>query len=142
MGEMDLSLRASGRKEAGDGPTSRNAARPVWRRSGARSWAAARWTAAALRYNHFPMIPALRPDGYLPEGLHVGSEAEVTFRFGSTSRRRRRLVLRLRRWVDLGRKVGARRLLVDGSFVTAKEAPQDIDSIILLPSNFAEQVAH
>jgi hypothetical protein len=25
------------------------------------------------------MIPAFRSDGYLPEGLHVGSDADVTF---------------------------------------------------------------
>jgi len=63
-------------------------------------------------------IPPFRADGYLPEGVYVCSEAEVVFRFGSSSRRRRRLVLRLRRWIELGRQVGAQRLLVDGSFVT------------------------
>ena len=41
-------------------------------------------------------IPPFRPDGYLPEGVHVCSEAEVIFRFGSSSRRRRGLALRLR----------------------------------------------
>jgi hypothetical protein len=86
-------------------------------------------------------IPPLRPDGYLPEGLYVGSEAEVTFRFGSSNRRRRRLVLRLRRWIELGRQVGAERLLVDGSFVTAKEEPHDIDTVILLPQDFTQQLA-
>jgi hypothetical protein len=30
--------------------------------------------------------------------------------------------------------------LVDGSFVTAKEGPQDIDSVILLPQDFHQQV--
>jgi hypothetical protein len=85
-------------------------------------------------------IPPFRPDGYLPEGVYVCSEAEVIFRFGSLSRRRRRLVLRLRRWIELGRQVGARRLLVDGSFVTAKEEPQDIDSVILLPEDFTQQL--
>jgi len=85
-------------------------------------------------------IPPFRPDGYLPEGVHVCSEAEVLFRFGSSSRRRRRLVLRLRRWIELGRQVGARQLLVDGSFVTAKEEPHDIDSIILLPRDFTQQL--
>lgn len=68
------------------------------------------------------------------------SEAEVIFRFGSSSRWRRRLVLRLRRWVALGRQVGATRLLVDGSFVTAKEEPHDIDTVILLPPDFHEQI--
>jgi hypothetical protein len=86
------------------------------------------------------MIPAFRPDGYLPEGLHSTSEAEVTFRFGSTTPRRRRLILRLRRWLVLARDVGARRLLIDGSFVTAKREPDDIDAVILLPVNFTVQV--
>jgi hypothetical protein len=48
-------------------------------------------------------IPPFRSDGYLPEGVYVCSEAEVLFRFGSSNRRRRRLVLRLRRWLELGR---------------------------------------
>src|SRR5713101_7113602 len=85
-------------------------------------------------------VPPFRPDGYLPEGVHVCSEAEVLFRFGSSSRRRRRLVLRLRRWIELGRQVGARRLLVDCSFVTAKEEPHDIDSVIFLPEDFTQQL--
>ena len=85
-------------------------------------------------------IPPFRPDVYLPEGVYMCSEAEVIFRFGSSGRRRRRLVLRLRRWNELGRRVGARRLLVDGSFVTAKEEPDDIDAVILLPEDFTEQL--
>src|SRR5205809_1592420 len=86
------------------------------------------------------MIPAFRPDGYLPEGVHPATEAEVTFRFGSTSPRRRRLTLRVRRWVELGRTVGALRLLIDGSFVTDKLDPHDVDAIILLPADFSEQI--
>jgi hypothetical protein len=66
------------------------------------------------------MIPAFRTDGYLPEGWYPTSEAEVTFRFGSDTPRRTRLVLRLRRWLFLAREIGARRILIDGSFVTAK----------------------
>jgi len=85
-------------------------------------------------------IPPFRTDGYLPEGVYICSEAEVTFRFGSLSRRRRSLVLRLRRWAELGRQVGAKRLLVDGSFVTAKEEPHDIDTVILLPQDFNQQL--
>ena len=85
-------------------------------------------------------IPPFRSDGYLPEGVHVSSEAEVIFRFGSSSRLRRRLALRLRRWIELGRHVGAKRLLIDGSYVTANEAPHDVDTVILLPQNFAQQL--
>jgi hypothetical protein len=86
------------------------------------------------------MIPQFRPDGYLPEGLHVASEAEVTFRFGSATPRRRRLALRLRRWIDLARSVRAQRLFVDGSFVTAEDEPNDIDAVILLPYDFERQI--
>ena len=39
-------------------------------------------------------IPKFRADGYLPEGLYLSSEAEVMFRFGSSSWRRRRLVFK------------------------------------------------
>lgn len=85
-------------------------------------------------------IPPFRADGYLPEGLHLASEAEVLFRFGSSTRRRRQLALRLRRWLELAREVGGRRLLIDGSFVTAKEEPNDIDAVILLPPDFQTQL--
>jgi hypothetical protein len=85
-------------------------------------------------------IPPFRADGYLPEGLYRASEAEVLFRFGTSTRRRRRLALRLRRWIELGRDVGGRRLLIDGSFVTAKGEPNDIDAVLLLPHSFQGQV--
>ena len=88
------------------------------------------------------MIPPFRDDGYLPEGLHLATEAEVTFRFGSISKQRRRLTLRLRRWIELVRAVKARRLLIDGSFVTSKPSPNDIDAVVLLPRDFEEQIAN
>ena len=86
------------------------------------------------------MIPAFRSDGYLPDGVHLASEAEITFRFGSAGARRRRLILRVRRWIQLARSVKARRILIDGSFVTAKLNPNDVDAVILLPADFGHQV--
>lgn len=87
-----------------------------------------------------PSIPDFRSDGYLPEGLHMATLAEVTFRFGAARGRRRRLVFRLRHWVELAREVRALRFLVDGSFVTAKQEPGDVDAVILLPADFSIQV--
>ncbi len=84
------------------------------------------------------VIPPFRSDGFLPEGIYVCTEAEVTFRFGTQSRRRR-LIVRLRRWIELGRIVGALRLAVDGNIVTAKTEPDDVDAVMLVPANFAEQ---
>ena len=87
------------------------------------------------------MIPEFRDDGYLPEGLHVAAEAEITFRFGTATPRRRRLALRLRRWIELSRSVAARRLFVDGSFVTAKPNPNDVDAVVWLGADFVDRVS-
>ncbi len=88
-------------------------------------------------------IPQFRPDGYLPEGMHLASLEETCFRFGSSTPRRRRQALRLRRWYHLILAVGGHRFLVDGSFVTAKTAktdPYDIDAVVLLSADFEHQV--
>ena len=42
--------------------------------------------------------------------------------------------------IELGRQVGAKRLPVDGSFVTAQEEPNDVDTVILLPQDFTQQL--
>lgn len=85
-------------------------------------------------------IPDFRPDGYLPEGLHLASEAELTFRFGAANRQRRRLVLRVRRWIELAKAIQAPQLFIDGSFVTAKPEPNDVDAVVFLPNNFERQL--
>jgi uncharacterized protein DUF6932 len=86
-------------------------------------------------------IPAFRDDGYLPEGCHEASEAEVIERFGRSTPRREYLIGRLSRWLELARAVGARRFFVNGSFVTGKAEPGDVDAVIWLPSNFGDQLA-
>jgi hypothetical protein len=86
-------------------------------------------------------IPDFREDGYLPDGLFLASEAEVTFRFGTANKTRRRLVLRVRRWAELARDVRAPRLFIDGSFITAKSEPNDVDAVVLLPEDFENQIA-
>ena len=91
--------------------------------------------------NASTMIPDFLDDGYLPEGLHFATEAEVMFRFGSNTPRRRRLALRLRRWIELARAVSARSLFVDGSFVTAKPEPNDVDVVVWLPTDFVTRVS-
>jgi hypothetical protein len=87
------------------------------------------------------MIPDFRNDGYLPEGLHLATEAEVMSRFGVPTVQRRRLALRLRRWIGLSRCVSARRFLVDGSFVTAKPDPGDVDAVVWLGVDFVGRVS-
>ncbi len=86
-------------------------------------------------------IPDFRQDGYLPEGVFLATEVEVTFRFGTSNRKRRRLIFRVRRWIELAREVGARRLFIDGSFITATPEPNDVDAVVLLPPDFEHQTA-
>jgi len=36
--------------------------------------------------------------------------------------------------------VAARRLLIDGSYATAKPNPDDVDAVVLLPADFQDQI--
>ena len=87
------------------------------------------------------MIPDFRDDGYLPEGLHAATGAEIIFRFGTDTPRRKRLAIRLRRWIELSRAVSAKRFFVNGSFVTTKFEPDDVDAVVWLPGDFAQRVS-
>ncbi len=84
------------------------------------------------------MVPDFRDDGYLPEGLHLATEAEITFRFGTSTKQRRRLALRLRRWIELAQRIAAHRLFVDGSFVTSNPEPSDVDAVVWLADDFVD----
>lgn len=71
-------------------------------------------------------IPHLRDDGLLPEGIHPASLDEVRERYGFTLRRQSLLVgleQALKNLADAGVKV----VFIDGSFVTNKQQPGDID---------------
>ena len=65
--------------------------------------------------------------GYLPDGLHPMSLAEVAAAFTWNARRQ---------WLNLGlvraakalRAAGCRTIILDGSFVTSKEEPSDYDA--------------
>ena len=80
-------------------------------------------------------IPALNEDGLLPVGVHDCRLEEIAARFGrfQSSDRRPRLFAALRAFLDEMRTSGLfEALLIDGSFVTAKPAPNDIDLILVL----------
>jgi hypothetical protein len=80
-------------------------------------------------------IPALNPDGFLPSGLFDCDLPEMRARFGvfRTSDRRPQLFARLEELVRAMRLSGLfEELIIDGSFVTLKEQPNDIDVIAVL----------
>jgi hypothetical protein len=80
-------------------------------------------------------IPLLAEDGFLPPGVHDCTLKEIKSRFGSFTLNdaRPKLFARLESYVSeakISRIILS--ILVDGSFVTAKAAPNDIDLIIEL----------
>ena len=77
------------------------------------------------------MLPEFSAQGVLPVGLHVCSETELADRFGEGSPEREVEIIELRRFIAWCRRTGVRRLLVNGSFVTIKVAPIDVDVVIL-----------
>jgi hypothetical protein len=72
------------------------------------------------------MIPQFTADGLLPEGAHPATLEEMIERFGGNERRRQ-LLTGLGEALRLLRAAGCCRVYINGSFVTAKERPNDID---------------
>jgi hypothetical protein len=80
-------------------------------------------------------IPSLDETGFLPEGVHDATLPEIGATFGrfQTSDQRMRLFDRLQEYVRQLKSTDlAAALIVDGSFVTDKDRPWDIDLIVVL----------
>ncbi len=84
------------------------------------------------------MIPAL-VDNVHPEGIHDCTMEEVDEVFGRFQRsdRRLRLTEKLRRFVEEVRRTSiAIAVVIDGSYVTGKAEPGDIDLVVVLRPDF------
>ena len=78
------------------------------------------------------MLPPFDEFGNLPRGIHPAPIEEVVDRFGHGSPEREvegRELIELFAWA---RRSGVRRLIINGSFVTDKRDPNDVD-VVLLP---------
>jgi hypothetical protein len=73
------------------------------------------------------MIPDLNEDGLLPLGLHPATLEEIGERFGRANPVRTRLFRGLTRALHNLREAGVERVYIDGSFVTDKQFPNDVD---------------
>jgi hypothetical protein len=87
------------------------------------------------------MIPAFNDDGYLPPGVHQATLEEVAARFGRDPELRRVQMDSLRWLVDLARRAGALRLIVNGSFATDRAEPNDVDCVLLIGPGFPHDAA-
>ena len=79
------------------------------------------------------MIPPFEENGYLPPGIHRATLDEIEARFGREPEIRRVQMESLRWLVDLAKRAGAERLVINGSFVTDVDEPNDIDCVLLIP---------
>jgi hypothetical protein len=77
------------------------------------------------------MIPDFDERGYLPAGVHLASLDEIDARFGRQSEVRRAQMESLRWLVELAKKAGVQRLIINGSFVTERLEPNDVDCVLL-----------
>ncbi|HTU22078.1 MAG TPA: hypothetical protein VMG10_28825 [Gemmataceae bacterium] len=85
------------------------------------------------------MLPPFDDVGNLPPGIHPCSVAELVERFGSGSEEREAEISELVQLIEAAKRAGARRLLVNGSFVTGKLAPNDVDVVILPGPDYPRQ---
>lgn len=72
------------------------------------------------------MIPSFARTGTLPAGIHKVTWKELESRLGFTPRRVR-LLAGLRSALTLLKKAGCHQVYIDGSFVTSKPHPGDVD---------------
>jgi hypothetical protein len=88
------------------------------------------------------VIPDLNQTGLLPPGIHQASVEELKARFAVFDRSdaRFRLFKRLEAFIEQARRSGiVKRLLVVGSFVTAKAEPNDFDCLLVFSSSIVGQ---
>jgi hypothetical protein len=84
-------------------------------------------------------LPAFRADGSLPPGIHAASLQEVTARFRVGTPSREQTAELLVRIVEAATAYPSmKRVLVWGSFVTAKPEPNDLDYSIIVSVEHAQ----
>ncbi len=87
------------------------------------------------------MIPPCNDDGYLPPGIHPATLEEIAAQFGHGSELRQVQMQSLRWLGDLARRAGVQRIVVNGSFVTDKLEPNDVDCVLLIGPGFPQDAA-
>ena len=86
------------------------------------------------------LLPQLNRAGELPEGVHQATIDEVMAQFGSGTSQRQAVTARLRRIYPLARATGKlERLILFGSYITAKPDPNDVDIILVMRDDFDVQ---
>jgi hypothetical protein len=77
------------------------------------------------------LLPPLDKFGYLPPGIHPCDIEELMARFGVGSPEREVESQELLDFLAWARRADIQRVIVNGSYVSAKTAPNDVDVVVL-----------
>ena len=81
--------------------------------------------------------PAFNSTGDLPVGIYPATIKGLHQYFGTSTPQRQKIARRLERIYDLAHSTGqVARFIVFGSFVTAKQEPNDVDVFMLMEDTF------
>lgn len=72
-------------------------------------------------------IPVLTSSGELPPGIYIATLSEVENKFGKSNKRRQLLMKGLKKVLKIFKVADVSKVFIDGSFITDKEEPDDID---------------
>ena len=78
------------------------------------------------------MIPPFNDNGYLPPGIHPATLDEIAERFGSESELRQVQMESIRWMVEIAKRAGVKRIVLNGSFATDEYEPNDVDCVLLI----------
>lgn len=84
-------------------------------------------------------LPPFDQSGNLPRGIHRASLEEIVDRFGHGSPEREVEIRELMELIAWAKQHSVRRLIINGSFVTEKRDPNDIDVVLLPPRDERRQ---
>ena len=87
------------------------------------------------------MIPEFSDNGYLPPGIHPATLDEIAARFGTESELRCVQMESLRWMIDSAWRAGVLRIVLNGSFVTDKYEPNDVDCVLLIDESYPRDAA-
>ena len=82
------------------------------------------------------MLPEFNENGYLPPGIHPARLDEIEARFGRQSELRRVQMQSLGWLMEIARRVGVARIIINGSFVTDVLEPNDADCVLLVGADY------
>jgi hypothetical protein len=82
------------------------------------------------------MIPNFDENGYLSPGIHPATLEEIAARFGRESELRQVEMESIRWLVDLAKRAGVHRIIINGSFVADVVEPNDVDCVLLVGRDY------